>query len=168
MWTLIYYKFLKTFIYKKYNYQLRPKICIFILLFEILLLVNKDLLLFAISQILIFQSITDIINKDVYTLINLLFIPIAFYTNQSIIDNLLSEIIVVIIYLLSKIINGIGIGDINLLFYLGLIFDYPSMLHIILLASILNILYALFHPKKSYSFIPFISISCIVIYTIKP
>lgn len=167
MWALIYYKLLSIFIYKRYKRVLSQYIGILVLFFELLSIMNRDLVLFIMSNVLIFQSITDIINNDVYIYPNLLLIPLGFY--RPVVSILSSTIIIpAVLLILSKITKGLRAGDINLLFCLGFIFDYEQMIYIVLVASILNLIYAFFARKNTYSFEPFISISSMLIYAIKP
>lgn len=137
---------------------------VFILISEIISIINNDLLFFIIFQLMIFNTITDIINKDVYIVPNLLFILLGFTLNRPIKEVIVSiSIFPTMLFILSKLTNGIGLGDVILVFLLGFIFDIKRLVSTILLASIINLIYALFIKKDEYSFVPFIFISILLV-----
>jgi len=169
MWTLIYYIFLYNFINKHYGYKLPKYIVLLILISEILVIINNDLLLFILIQLLLFDSITDYINKDVYIYPNAIVIILGLSLHRSIYDLLSSTLIIpTVLFVLNKFYKGIGTGDIILLFCLGFIYNYKSMIYILLIASCTNLIYAFLVRKKQYSFVPFIALASMLIYAIKP
>ena len=75
----------------------------------------------------------------------------------------------VIIYLALLLLNNhslIGLGDIEILALLALIFDLNDVLRITILACLLCIIQFLFNKKRSYRFIPYLTISTGIIYLI--
>ena len=136
------------------------------LLFEIQSIIINDFWLYIIFIILLFQSLCDIFNNDVYTIFNISLLLIGVITNYNhIIYYLISSLILPIILLLIKLLtNAIGGGDIEMLFCLGFIFKFNEICLILLIASILNIIYSFINKKEKYAYIPFLSVATIFIY----
>ncbi|WP_334341101.1 prepilin peptidase [Companilactobacillus sp. HBUAS56275] len=75
----------------------------------------------------------------------------------------------IIIYLSLFLLNRkslIGLGDVEVLTILALVFDLNIILRIIILACLLCIIQFLFNKKRSYRFIPYLTIATGIIYLI--
>lgn len=149
----------------KYNKPINKHLFFIELFIETYSLYSKDLIFFILFTILFTISITDYINQDVYSIFNYLLDTIMYFLLKPNISNLLMSLIIpLILFILNKFMNGMGYGDIELLASLSFVFGLTDLVKIIFLASLINLIYAFFYKKDSYSFVPFISISCLFIY----
>ena len=163
MWTILFSLFIDRFIYYKYSKHINKHMFFIIFLINIYYLYSKDMFFFIIFNVLLFESITDIINHDVFSICNLIIFAICFYQSYPNISYT-SFLVPLTLYILNLFFNGMGIGDIELLFSICPLFDFRKMTLLIFLASIFNIIYSFFVRKESYSFIPFLSIGILLIY----
>lgn len=136
----------------------------FIIFFlEIISIYINSPTLLCVGMILIFQSITDYINNDVFTVFNVLlaFVGIAIYGVNNI--NLIKLILPLFLILINKLINGMGLGDIELLFSLSFILNLYELILVLFIASLLNLVYATLIRKEIYAFVPFLTIATIIV-----
>lgn len=132
------------------------------LIIEMISINKNDPKLLCLAMILLFQSITDYINNDVYLFFNLLLLLININNINSM--NYSSFLVPIILLIINKAINGIGFGDIEIIFVLSFIFNIYELFLILFFASSLNLIYAFFYKKDKYPFIPFLSIAILIIY----
>ena len=167
MWSIVYFYIVSTFIKFKYKVSINKHLFIIIFFIELYSLYSKDILFFLLFSILLFQSITDYINNDVYTFCNIIIASIGLlFIKPSITSIITSLVLPIVLIVLNSFIKGIGDGDIELLICLCFIYDLYSLSLIVLLASTLNFIYALILKKDKYSFIPFIFVCSLIIYII--
>lgn len=136
----------------------------FIIFFlEIISIYINSPTLLCVGMILVFQSVTDYINNDVYTVFNVLlaFVGIAMYGVNII--NLIKLILPLFLILINKLINGMGLGDIELLFSLSFILNLYELILVLFIASLLNLVYATLIRKEIYAFVPFLTIATIIV-----
>lgn len=136
----------------------------FIIFFlEIISIYINSPTLLCVGMILIFQSVTDYINNDVYTVFNVLlaFVGIAIYGVNII--NLIKLILPLFLIFINKLINGMGLGDIELLFSLSFILNLYELILVLFIASLLNLVYATLIRKEIYAFVPFLTIATIIV-----
>ncbi|WP_129045345.1 prepilin peptidase [Companilactobacillus metriopterae] len=106
---------------------------------------------------LILLSYSDFFYKHIYTIYYLGFIPALFSNNHK---YMLDCILVYIFLLLFSIIsNGLGLGDVELCAILTLFFGYRICLFILLISCVLCILIFLTNKKRSFGFIPYITLA---------
>ena len=132
------------------------------LIIEIISININDPKLLYLAMILLFQSITDYINNDVYSFFNLLLLLINI--NNINLMNYSSFLVPIILLIINKVTNGIGFGDIEIIFVLSFIFNIYELFLILFFASSLNLIYAFFYKKDKYPFVPFLSIAILIIY----
>lgn len=131
-------------------------------------LYKKDLVFFVLFTILLTQSITDYINHDVYSVLNYCLALLMFIlASIKLIDIVYSLTVPIGLFVINKFIKGMGSGDLELLVSISFVFNFQSLLQIVFLSSLFNLLYSFFVKKDSYSFVPFLSISCLIIYLFK-
>lgn len=165
MWTLIFSYLINEFIANRYNKHINKHVFSIELFIEIYSLYKKDLIFFILFTILFFQSITDYLNHDVYSLFNYILALIMCYLLSPPFEQCcISLIIPFSLILLNKLMNGMGSGDIELIIVLAFVFNFISLLLIVFLSSFMNLIYSFFIKKDKYSFVPFLSISCLIIY----
>ena len=165
MWAFLFYLLTSKFITYKYNKKLGIIYFLIDIISEIYLINSLDIKFYIIFQILLFQSITDITNNDVYLIPNIAICLIPFIFNEySLFNTLISFLLPLVIYLISKLNKGIGDGDIELLICLCFLFDIKQMCYICLIASTLNIIFSLHQKRNIYPFVPFISIATTIVY----
>lgn len=162
---IIYYNLLKLFVYKKYNVKLPFYTIIFYLLIDLYFLYSNNLLFYIFLTILLTQSIFDLINYDVYSLLNILLLIVGIlFRYQYIKTNIIPTIIITLSFCLINVLNkGIGTGDIELIAIISIVFNYIICLKVLSLASMSNLLFALFYQKDKYPFVPFIFVAFIIV-----
>ena len=117
-----------------------------------------ELLLFVLT----IEASIDIRTYDVYSIFNYLIacIGISASRNSDPLDLFLSlTLLPSVLLILNKFKKGIGNGDIELIFCLGFYFKLKELLIIVLIASIVSIIFALYSHRKKFPFIPFITIA---------
>ncbi|APX71194.1 hypothetical protein BTM29_00880 [Companilactobacillus allii] len=130
---------------------------------------EKNIYLFAPIFIMItLLAFMDFYHGFIYPIFYLLSIPsfilfIVFHHKIYLITGIITYLILLCMYRFSK---GIGMGDIEVLTILALFFGYTSILNIILLACIMCILHHLINKKRSFRFIPYITIATGIIFLI--
>ena len=165
VWALIYTYLIDRFLVYNYNKHINKHMFFIELFIEAYSIYSKDHKFFILFTILLTISITDYINQDVYSIFNyLLAITMYILVRPNITRLLLSMMVPISLYIINRFLNGIGSGDIELLFALAFCFEIVDMVKIIFVSSFLNLVYAFFKKKSSYSFVPFLSISCLIIY----
>ena len=162
---LLFSLYFRNFIYKKYHVY-KDTIFIIYVLIDIYSFLCNDLTFFFIFTFLISQAITDYINQDVLTTLNIIPIIYAIIINS---NHLLTTILYASIFpfallIINKFKTLIGMGDIEIIFVLGLYFKYEKLLLIVLISSLINLIYSFFVKKNKYSFVPFILIATFLVY----
>ena len=158
---LIFFILVNQFINKIYKKSINKQVFFILFILDLYTLYSKDYFFCTLAYILLFHSITDIINYDVYSILNYLLMIISFLKYKTISISILIPIILAIINVFKK---GIGQGDIELLFGLSFIFEFYDLVLIVFIASILNLIYSLFSKNKLFPFVPFLSIATMIIY----
>lgn len=153
------------FLYKKYHIRIDFIFLIYALI-DVYSLINNDLTFFVVFTFLLTQSITDYINQDVYSEVNVLptIYAIILNSNQLFSKFLYASILPIALMIINRFKTLIGMGDIEIIFVLGLLFGYEQLLLIVLISSLINLVYAFFIKKNRYSFVPFIFIATFLVY----
>lgn len=108
------------------------------------------------------ESIIDIKTNKVYIVFNL-FILITGLLNGVNINTYLHTLIVPFILLLFNVKEEkIGYGDIETICVISMFYNIYQLSIILLLASVINLLFAVMIKKDKYPFIPFIFISVLI------
>ena len=157
--------YFRNFIYKKYHVSLDMIFVIYVLI-DIYSFLSNDLTFFIVFIFLISQAITDYLNQDVYTTLNILPAIYAFiiHSNNFLSTFLYASIIPFTLLLINSFKPLIGMGDIEIIFILGLLFNYEKLLLIVLISSLINLIFSFFIKKNKYSFVPFILIATFLVY----
>lgn len=162
MWSFIYFLLISKYIKYKYSISIRKQVFFIELLIEFISIYKQDILFFILFTILLTQSITDIINYDIYSILNIfLALFLILYKGLNISKYLTSITLPLILLIINK---GIGLGDIEILFIEAIIFDIYKLSLIVFISSFINLIYALIRKNKYYPFVPFISMSTLLIY----
>jgi len=164
--SIFIYILVRKFIKNKYNFKLNNLYLFFSMSIEIYSLYLKDILFYIVFELLLFSSLTDVINNDVYTLANIAIFIVGIIYKNNLSEMLLAMLLPFVLFILARISKGIGNGDIELLFCLSSIFNLYQMCLICLIASILNLIYGIHIKRNVYPFIPFMSIACIIVYLV--
>ncbi|KAE9557030.1 prepilin peptidase [Companilactobacillus bobalius] len=113
---------------------------------------------------LIILSFSDAFYGYIYPIFYLLALPTVIWHFSTI--HLLTAVIIYLSLLLLNNHSLIGLGDIEILALLALIFDLSDVLRITILACLLCIIQFLFNKKRSYRFIPYLTVSTGIFYLI--
>lgn len=162
MWSILYFQLIKAFIKRIYKITISKHVFFIILFVEFLSICFKDLTFFILFNLLLPICITDIINNDVHILFCILLALLGILTNSNI--SIYSFILPFLLLIIAMFTKGMGLGDIYLLFGLAFLFNLYDISLILLISSSFNLIYSLFKQKKSYAFVPFISIATIIVY----
>lgn len=162
MWSSIYFAFLRWFIHKTYNKTISEHMFFITFIIEIIIIYCNNFEFLVLYSLLLPICISDIINNDVHTQFCVLIAIFGFIINKTITPT--SFFVPMLLALINKFLKGMGQGDIYLLFSLAFLFDLYDLSRILFLSSTLNIAYSIFVKKKSYAFVPFISIATMIIY----
>lgn len=167
VWSLAIFVLIYTFILDKYQIHINKHVFFIELIIETYSIVKNDLFFLLFGSILLIESITDYINNDVYSICNILIIVITLiFKDINLMDVLFALTLPITLFIINKIFNGIGLGDIELLISLCFLFNIYDLSRIVLLSSMLNIIYAFFTKKKCFPFVPFLTCSIFIFWLI--
>ena len=159
-----FYKLVNYLIKRKYEVSINKHVFFIELFIEMYSLIDKNLFFMLFFTILLLQSITDFINNDVYTILNISIIIIGLiFKNINYNEILLSMLLPLLLWIINIFKKGIGDGDIEMIFALCFIYNTMQLSKIILFSSIMNLIYSFVIKKDKYSFIPFIFLSCLLL-----
>ncbi|KAE9558701.1 prepilin peptidase [Companilactobacillus kimchii] len=113
---------------------------------------------------LIILGFSDAFYGYIYPIFYLLALPTVIWHFSTV--HLLAAVIIYLTLLLLNNHSLIGLGDIEIMALLALIFDLNDVLRITILACFLCIIQFLFNKKRSYRFIPYLTVSTGIIYLI--
>lgn len=130
---------------------------------------EKSIYLFApIFIMLILFSFMDYYHGFIYPIFYSLSIPpliisLLFHHKIYFLAGILTYLSLFCMYYFSK---GLGVGDVEVLAILALFFGYTNILNIISLACLMCIIHFLISKKRSFRFIPYITLATGIIYLI--
>jgi len=125
---------------------------------------NDDLIFLPFILMLILLGFCDYLYGYVYPIFYLLSLPTIILNFKH-----LHFLVAVLIYLTLLLLNKffpLGLGDVEVIAFLGLIFEIPICLDIVTLACASCIANYLLHKKRSFRFIPYLTIATGIIYLI--
>jgi len=133
------------------------------------LALGKNIYLFApIFIMMILFAFMDHYHGFIYPIFYILSIPTFVFSilNHNKIYLLVGLGTYTTLYLLHHFGKSIGLGDVELLTILALLFGYNRILSIILFACALCILHFLLQKKRSFRFVPYLTIATGIVYLI--
>lgn len=156
--SIIFYLIQKSLYFKSYNYKLHPLFLVFMILIEFLLHFNNNYVFFVIIELLITNSISDILNFDVYTIFNILL-----FIYSSILSKSFNLYLILGFFFLTFLkTKHIGSGDIEVLFSISPLFSLYQLIKILFLASSFALAYMCIFRKNKIPFVPFLSFSIVI------
>ncbi|WP_334329140.1 prepilin peptidase [Companilactobacillus sp. HBUAS59699] len=139
------------------------------LFFLILLIQDKDLYIAVpITLMMILLGFMDHYYGYIYSILYLLSLPAFIYAllNHYPLHFIAGLLVYTSLLVLNRVYQNIGLGDVELLGLLAVIFGLENILKIILLACLLCILKFMTDKKRSFRFIPYLTIATGIVYLI--
>lgn len=137
--------------------------------FLTIIIQNRNLyMIVPVALMLIFLSFMDHYYGYVYSLLYLISLPAylyAYFHNYQL-HFIIGFLVYSVLIALNRLYNNIGLGDVELIALLAILFGLEDILKIILIACLMCIFSFVTNKKRSFRFIPYLTISTGIIYLI--
>ncbi|WP_125568031.1 prepilin peptidase [Companilactobacillus insicii] len=137
--------------------------------FLTIIIQNRNLyMIVPVALMLIFLSFMDHYYGYVYSLLYLISLPTylyAYFHNYQL-HLIIGFLVYSVLIALNRLYNNIGLGDVELIALLAILFGLEDILKIILIACLTCIFSFVTNKKRSFRFIPYLTISTGIIYLI--